>query len=336
MRRRGNRWECRIRVGGRQISLYGRTQAEAQAKADEARRDGQLTGSQSPKVRDWFARWLVLARDSVASSTWATYERHGRLYIAPSVGDVRLDLLRPDDIDKLQAYAARRVSSNTVAQVHRTLAIALSAARKRGYRVTSAVSMVEKPKVTKREISPLSWAEVEQLLVAAEGDRFEAAYALAVLHGLREGELLGLRWECIDLTRRTLRVAGAATVDLTGKRVVSSPKTDRARRTLELSDRCMNALVRTPRVGNLVWPGSDGQPLARSTFYKRWLEMCDRAGMRRVRFHDLRHSAATLAIADGVPIQLVSKMLGHASAWSALGSVETPVVGISSYSVTTV
>src|SRR6185437_3756998 len=138
---------------------------------------------------------------------------------------------------------------------------------------SSALSAVDKPRSRKREITPLSWAETERLMEAAEGDPFEAAYALAVLHGLREGELLGLRWEHVDLGRRTVRVAGTATVDHEGNRVVTPPKTDRARRTLELSDRCLNALSRTPRHGGLVWPAADGKPMARSTFYKRWLHM---------------------------------------------------------------
>ena len=313
IRRRGNRWECRIRVAGQQISVYRRTQTEAQAKADEARREHRQIRSQTPTVREWLGHWLERTRDALAVSTWTTYERHGRRYIVPVIGDVRLDMLTPDHIDRLHANAARRVSGNSVAQVHRTLSIALNAAGKREHRVSSAHRVVERAKSRKREITPLRWHEVGQLLLAAEGDAFEAAYALAVLHGLREGELLGLRWEHLDLTRRTLRAAGTATVNRLGQRVVTSPKTDRARRTLELSYRCVTALIRTPRVGQLVWPGSDGGPIARSTFYKPWLQMCDRADIRRVRFADLRHTAATLAIGDGVPIQLVSKMLGQAS-----------------------
>ena len=300
-------------IEGRQFSFYGRTQAEAQAKADDARRDRRFAIAQSPTVRDWLAKWLHLVRDSVAPTSWRTYERHARLYILPAIGDVRLDLMKPDDIDKLHAYAACRVQGNTSAQVHRTLSIAVNAARRHGVRVSDACAIVARPKATKREVHPLNWAEVEQLLGAAHGTTYEAAYALAVLHGLREGELLGLRWDCVDLERRTIRISGNATIDGEGNRVVTSPKTERARRTLDLSDVCVEALMRTTRTGPLVWSGPNGGPLARSTFYKRWLEMCDGAGIRRVRFHDLRHSAATLAVGDGVPIQLVSTMLGHAT-----------------------
>lgn len=313
MRRRGNRWECRIRLAEGQVSFYGRTQAEAQAKADEARRERRFVASHAPTTRDWLATWLGLIRGSVAVATWRTYERHGRLYIVPSIGDVRVDVMTPEDVDRLHAYASRRVTGNTSAQIHRTLSIALNAASRRGYRVTGALQAVDRPRTTKREIVPLTWDEVAQLLVAAKGDPFEGAYALAVLHGLREGEILGLRWEFIDLQRRTVRVAASVTTDHDGVRTLTSPKTDRGRRTLDLSQPVVEALMRTPRRGALVWPAEDGSPMARSTFYKRWLQMCERAELRPVRFHDLRHSAATLAIGDGVPIQLVSKMLGHAT-----------------------
>lgn len=274
MRRRGNRWECRIRVAGHQVSVYGRTQAEAQAKADEARRERRLVVSQSPMLRDWFARWLELIRDAVASSTWATYERHGRIYIAPAIGDVRLDRLAPGDIDRLHAQAARRVSANTVGQVHRTLSIALRAARRRGYRVTSALEAVDKPKRRTHEITPLSWPEVERLLEAAEGDPFEAAYALAVLHGLRQGELLGLRWEHVDLARRTLRVAGNATVDREGSRTVTSPKTDR--RVVPWNCRIGASTHSRAHLGSVHWSG-------RGRMRGQWLvRRSTSAGSRRV------------------------------------------------------
>src|SRR5206468_12973675 len=108
-----------------------------------------------------------LIRESVAASTWLAYERHSRLYLLPALGDRRLDALVPEDIDKLHAYAARRVLGNTSGQIHRTLAITLNAARKRGYRVSDALQAVGRPKGKKREIVPLTWEEVEQLLSAA-------------------------------------------------------------------------------------------------------------------------------------------------------------------------
>lgn len=316
VRKKGKRYQYRVSIDGQRFSFSGRTPAEAQAKALEARKEHRIAATHEPTVRDWFATWLTVLRDGgrVADQTWATYARHGRLYIVPAIGDLRLDALRLSHIDTLHAYAARRVSGTTSAQIHRTLTIALNAALARGHQISAAVRTAERPRGDKRHITTLNREEIERLLAAAHNDALEAAYALAVLLGVRRGELLGLRWEHVDLERRRIRIAGNATVDRNGKRVITAPKTATARRTLPLPELCIDALRRTPRVGELVWPGRDGGPIASSTFDKRWKEMTKSAGIRPVNFHALRHTAATLALQDDrISPHIVAAMLGHSS-----------------------
>ena len=122
---------------------------------------------------------------------------------------------------------------------------------------------------------------------------------------------MGLTWQHVDLDQRRLVIRGNATRSLDGTRAVTEPKTAAGRRVLRLPSIAAGALERTPHLGELVWPGPNGQPLPASTFYKRWMAVRRRAGIRPVSFHALRHTAATLAIEGGQPLQAVTRMLGH-------------------------
>ena len=316
-RRRGNLWEIRIIIGGRRLSVYGATQEEAQRKADAAKRESRRPG-QAPTVRDWLAEWLELRTDQVRPQTWLSYEAHARLHIVPAIGKVRLDALTPENIDRLHAELSRTVGGTTAHHVHMTLSAALNTAAKRGLPVSPAIHAVPPPRRTERAISTLSRDEVSGLLAAARGDAFEALYVVAVLLGVREGELLGLPWSCVDLARRKLTIACTASRTLEGGHVVGLPKTSASRRTLPLPALAVDALARTPRRGELVWPGPEGQLMPSSTFTHRWETMRKRAGMRHVNFHALRHTAATLALEDGQPPHVVAAMLGHASVATTL------------------
>jgi integrase len=192
-----------------------------------------------------------------------------------------------------------------------TLSTALTDAKRRGLRLTNTVWAVTAPRRASREIQTLTRGEVGRLLESVRGDPLEAIYVLAVTLGLREGELLGLTWQHVDLDQRRLVIRGNATRSLDGTRAVTEPKTAAGRRVLRLPSIAAGALERTPHLGELVWPGPNGQPLPASTFYKRWMAVRRRAGIRPVSFHALRHTAATLAIEGGQPLQAVARMLGH-------------------------
>lgn len=192
-----------------------------------------------------------------------------------------------------------------------TFSTALTDAAKRGLAVADAHRSVAKPRRDDPDIVPLTHEEVDRLLAACRDDAFEAAYVLAVTLGLREGELLGLRWQDVDLARGRLVVRGNATRDLDGSRQITGPKTRAGYRTLILPAVCREALMRTPRTGELVWPARDGAPVWEEVFRRRWRGMCARARIRPATFHTLRHTAATLALEDGTPLHVVTATLGH-------------------------
>jgi len=199
-----------------------------------------------------------------------------------------------------------------------TLSAALNDAHRRGLPVSQALHSVSAPRRSDRQIETLTREEASRLIVAARDDPMEAVYVLAVTLGLREGELLGLSWRNVDLERRTLTVTGNATRTIAGEHVVTPPKTHAGSRTLTLPRIAVDALSRTARVGDLVWPNGDGRPLPATTFTKRWNAMRTRAGVRAVNFHALRHTAATLLLQNRRPAQEVAYMLGHASVSTTL------------------
>jgi integrase len=181
--------------------------------------------------------------------------------------------------------------------------------------------------VTRTEIRTLNTDEAKRFLAASHPDRLHALFVLALTNGLRQGELIGLRWHQIDLDRRLLRVTVGAAVTETG-RAIAETKTHRSRRPVSLTAQSQVAL-RRPRVlqldelaargpgwngEGLAFPNRAGRLLNPANLLRRHLHpILDRAGLPRMRFHDLRHTFATLALEAGVHPRVVADMLGHAS-----------------------
>ena len=188
---------------------------------------------------------------------------------------------------------------------------------------------VKAPSPTPEEIRPLSEAEARTFLNAAResSDRFEPLYVLAITTGLRRGELLGLRWDDADLERGTLRV-GRALVREGGRHKVGRTKTRRGRRQVNLTPRTVAALKahrrhqleeRVKLTGlyedcKLIFASNVGTPLNPENVVKRSFKpLLKRAGLPEIRFHDLRHTCATLLLGRGVHPKLVQELLGHST-----------------------
>jgi integrase len=181
--------------------------------------------------------------------------------------------------------------------------------------------------VRREEIRPLTPDQVKTLFEAAKGDRLEALYVLAVTTGLRQGKLLGLKWDDVDMEAGTLQVRRTLTTAKGGP-VLSAPKTKSSRRTVKLSQTALEALrshlVRQleeiDRVGSLwrenglIFASEVGEPLDRRDLTThRFKPLLKRAGLPKIRFHDLRHTCATLLLSKNVNPKIVSEMLGHAT-----------------------
>jgi len=328
-------------VGGKRKrkTLYAKSRQEAAtslAKAISDRDGGYVYDAGKLTVGDYLKLWLADSVKGVAKeTTHANYSYITRVHVGPAIGHVKLRLLTPARVRSFYAYKSRTPLSNgTVNKMHVVLRKALAQAVSDGLIPRNATDGVKPPRVSAPggEICPLDPEESAAFLDAARGERFEALYLIALHCGLREGELLALRWSDVDLeaskpallVRRTITrgedgrgwVVGATTKSGRGRRVRLTRRAvaaleDHRRRQLEER---MGASGRWSDP-DLVFPNERGGLFNPSNLRNRSFKRIKTgAGVRGdLRFHDLRHTCATLLLSKGVNVKVVSEMLGHAS-----------------------
>lgn len=318
--------KARLREVQRQIEATGRPEPRTRREREAARR---LT--QGSTVAEYLGQWLETERGRVRGATWRSRELHATHYIAPAVGAVPLADLRPSDVERMMAaMVARGLSGRSARHARATLRRALADAQRDGLVASNAAALSRPPKADRAEIHVLTADETRRLLEGTTEDEFGPLYSVAASTGLRQGEVLGLEWVDLgDLDGQaptlTVRRSLARTVDGWG---LADPKTARSRRTLELGPTTARALRRQrtrqkeqrlaageawqDRDG-LVFTDAVGRPLKGYTVTAAFSDALKRLGLPHVRFHDLRHGVASLLLAQGVPLKLVSEQLGHST-----------------------
>src|SRR5829696_8490988 len=268
-------------------------------------------------------------RGAVRQSTFDRYEIAIRVHIKPVLGRLKLTKLAPSHlVGFYQDKLAAEVAPARVNKLHVALHKALDQAVKWHMIPRNIAEVVKAPRPSPEEIRPLNREQAKTLLeVAREEDRFEALYMLAVTTGLRQGELLGLKWEDVDLEDGVVRVRRTLARHK-GRLVLGEPKTKRSRRTVQLTQAAVEALeghfARQTAQRNLLGELYEHQGLVFATqrgtlvnptnLRKRSFEpLLEKAGLPAIRFHDLRHTCATLLLSSNVNPKIVSEMLGHAT-----------------------
>jgi integrase len=240
------RYTVQTATGTKRKTLYGKTRREVDEKLTKAkadRYDGLVFDADNLKLGEYLGRWLAdSVRDTVRPTSFERYEQMVRLHIHPVLGNVKLKNLTSAHVrglyrEKLDAG----LSPRSVQYVHVTLHKALKQAIADGLIPRNATEAVRPPQVQREEMRPLIAEQVRILFDAVKGDRLEALYILAVTTGLRQGELLGLKWDDIDLEVGTLQVRRTLTTAKGGP-VLSAPKTKGSRRTVKLSQTALEAL----------------------------------------------------------------------------------------------
>ena len=317
----------------RHVSGARRADVVSKVRALETKRDAGTAeaAGRPPTVGDWLDHWLEhISPRRVRARTLESYEALVRLHLRPGLGHHRLDRLQPEHLEQLYGSLLedKGLSPATVLRLHRVLSRALRVAVQRGKIARNVATLVDPPAV-KRPVTalPLTVDEARSVLQAAEQGRNAARWTVALAVGLRQSEALGLRWSDIDLAAGTLTVRRGAH-RVAGKGLVyEEPKAERSRRTLALPTPLVEALRRHKTVQlaereaagslwedqhDLVFAQVNGRPVDKRSDWEAWKALLRRAGVREVRLHDGRHTAATLLLSEGVHPRVVMELLGHA------------------------
>lgn len=345
--RRGDGWAYMFDIGPdpatgkrRRRSRSGfktqRAATQAMREAMRAVEFGVTAPGETPNLAAFVDEWLAGRRQSLRPSTWSSYEDVLTGRVVPRLGALRLDKLTAKHIGELAVNLERNggrderrgpgLSARTVRYTLTVLTRALNDAVKRGFIARNPAEHVDRPRVAKKEMAWWCVDEARTFLNYTTGDRLETLWVLALTTGMRRGELLGLKWDDIDFDAGRLAVRRTlVTVDYAIR--WSEPKTAASRRVVALDPGTVTALKRHRVRQNedrlavgagylddgLVFAAVSGEALHPDNVTKHFDVLVRNAGVRRIRFHDTRHTAATLMLEAGVPLKAVAERLGHSS-----------------------
>jgi integrase len=320
--------------GPKRKYVYGRKYGDVQMTLAETMGDaarGIVVDDMNLTVSEYLDRFLEdVQRGSVRESTYSRDKYLVTNHVKPALGRVKLKNLSAMHLQRL--YREKQdagLSASTVQKIHHVLHKALAQAARWDLIARNPADAAKAPRPAPAEMRPLSAEEVRRLLEAAHGDRLEALYVLGVTTGMRRGELLGLKWTDVDLENTRLSIRRALTRTDNGKYIaLTEPKTKGSRRIVKLTQRAVEALrshlgrqlAEIEAAGDLyrddglVFTTEAGTPINPSNLRQRsFAPLLKRAGLPHIRFHDLRHTCATLLLSKGVHPKFVQELLGHAS-----------------------
>jgi integrase len=332
--RRDGRWVAQVtRDDGPTKYYYGQTRDAVKRKLTQALHDqqeGLPLVSDRQTVAQYLEQWLTsTAQHRLRPRTYVRYQQLVRTHALPTVGKLPLPKLTPQHLSTLYSdKLAVGLSPRSVQFLHAVLHSALKQALLWGLIVRNPADAVKAPRPSRYPMRALDQAQTRALLDTAAGDPLEALYVLALMTGMRQGELLGLQWADVDFDSGRLTVRHTLQWVEGGRWSLDEPKTGHSRRSIRLPATALHALKvhRAQQVEqrlvlgpawaehDLVFCNTVGRPLQKSNLLPRsFRRLLRRAGLPRIRFHDLRHTYATLALMSGVPVKVVSETLGHAS-----------------------
>ena len=329
-RRRNGTWSAIATLpDGRRKHIYGKTRDQVRGKLAEilhALQNGSFTDARGKTLGDFLDQWLAdVVKPRVRAWTFTGYEVHVRRHIKPVLGRVPLEKLSPQHVQHLlNRKLEEGLKPKSVRYLRGTLRTALNEAVRWGLVSRNAAALVDGPRVERFDIQPFTPAEARVFLDSIAGERLEALYSVALTMGLRQGEALGLRWQDVDLELGYLRISKQLQ-RVHGAPQLVEPKTARSRRTLAMPPMITKSLEQhrvrqrqeRSNAGNrwaetdLVFASTEGKPLDGTAISKGFHRLLERAGLQQRRFHDLRHSCATLLLVQGVSPRVVMDVLGH-------------------------
>jgi integrase len=332
--RHGGLWAAQVSQGknaaGKRVraTIYGRTKQDVADKLQIARNEPEQARRESRKLTlaQYLTRWIEdSVKQTCRESTVVSYKGIVNNHIVPKAGQIPLAKFGPMQAQRLYADLTRaEATPRTIQLTHAVLRRAMTMAVRWGLLAANPCAGLERPRVAAKEMRVLDEKQVGALLKAAKSSRLYALYVLAIFTGMRFGEILGLQWADVDTknrmapsleVRRTLQ-------ELHGKPKLTEPKTASGRRKIDLPRAVATALkahkakmmAEGLRTATHVFCNRAGAPLRQAyVTRKSFKKLLETAEIPHIRFHDLRHTAATLMLKQGIHAKVVSERLGHAS-----------------------
>lgn len=353
--RADGRWEGRYTVGydpetGKQLthSVYAKTKREVRDKLNKTLTDiqeGTYIKPTSITVGEWLDTWLKEYKINLRQETRASYEMHIRIHLKPALGKLRLNKLTTHQIQHLynSLITERGLSPKTVKNVHGALHGALEQAKINGYLRINPSEGTTLPKKEREELRIMDANDVSVFLRAIQGDEYELTLFVALFTGLRQGELLGLTWDCVDFEKGTLLINKQHNRAKGEKEFHFSPLKNSRPRSLTPASAVMDALREQQRrqqewaelAGsawenreNLVFTTQLGRYINNKTLWMNFKRIVSGLGMPELRFHDLRHTFSINSLQAGDDIKTVQENLGHATAAFTLSTYAHATMGM--------
>jgi integrase len=331
------KWVGSVTLGkGKRKVIYGKTRKEVQEKLKIVLHDqqqGTLVTAQPQTVAQFLTDWLENThRRHLRPRTYERYREAVYLHIVPNLGHVQLQKLTARQV---QAFYTRKADEGlapaTIIYYHSVLHNALDTAVKWGLVFRNVCDLVAPPRKERFEIQPLTLAQMQHLLATVSGHKWEALFTLAMATGMRRGELLGLKWQDVNFeagqlqVRRVLSRVPSHMPERVHVYVEAEPKTQKSRRSIMIAPFALEALKRHRKsqledklkAGEFwqeheyVFCTLQGRHLNPNHVVEEFKKLLTRAGLPDIRFHDLRHSAATLLLSLGIHPKVVQELLGH-------------------------
>jgi integrase len=328
-KRSNGNWRAQISLGGKRLSHTAKTRTECN---DWLRKtldlvDGGMTYSKSEyTLGEFLLEWMDAKKNSLRPKPAQQYESIIRNDLLPIFGNAKLNKL---NLSGFNRYYARLVAegrgARTIRLIHSVLHSALEHATRIGLISRNPCHGAILPRNPTKEMKIFNEDQVTTFLIAAKSSSYKLIYQMAIATGMRQSEILGLKWEDVDWTRSTINVKRQAQY-VNGKGIVfMEPKTRAGVRQIALGKTILDELQKHQakqkeirkqkgndwQDNNLIFPTSIGTPISQRNLTRDFLKVIRRTEVPRLRFHDLRHTAASLMINRGIPIMVVSKILGH-------------------------
>lgn len=281
--------------------------------------------------KEYAEEWLsIYAEPHLQETTIESYKNQLNMHIYPFLGGLQLKQLTPIHLDKFYKEKLKNgrlnteggLSNRSVLYLHRIIHEILEHAVKKQIIPINISNNATPPKAVRYEAEVLTLAEVKLMFEKLKGNEIELPVKLAAYLGLRRGEVLGLTWNNIDFNNKTITITQQV-VQVNNSPVITTPKTDGSKRTIFLPDILISNLkeYKTKNTSklfknkdlNLIFCNEDGSPLKPINFYNKYKNFLSKNGIKKIRFHDLRHTCATMLLQQGVDIKTISDILGHST-----------------------